>query len=104
MGDSLYDKKVDLAGLSRRLGRKIILPLDLVSYRKQILDIGPETINNYQKFIQSANTIVWNGPAGFIENKKFAKGTEEIAKAIRQLADKNKKPKLPLAAAKPLTR
>ncbi|MEK7574285.1 MAG: phosphoglycerate kinase [Patescibacteria group bacterium] len=94
MGDSLYDKKVDLAGLSRRLGRKIILPLDLVSYRKQILDIGPETINNYQKFIQSANTIVWNGPAGFIENKKFAKGTEEIAKAIRQLADKNKKAKI----------
>ena len=26
--------------------------------------------------------IIWNGPMGYIEVKKFAKGTEELAKAF----------------------
>lgn len=90
MGDSLYDRNADLRELVRGLARKIVLPVDLVIHQKQILDIGPETVKKYQEFIQNANAIIWNGPLGFIENKRFVKGTREIAKAI----SKNKKAKI----------
>ena len=47
-----------------------------------ILDIGPKTINKIKKIIESSNTILWNGPAGYFENPNFANGSYEIAKAI----------------------
>ena len=34
-----------------------------------ILDIGPETIKNIENIIDNSNTILWNGPAGYFENK-----------------------------------
>jgi phosphoglycerate kinase len=48
----------------------------------RILDIGPETIENYNKVILQAGTVVWNGPMGVFEMPNFAKGTFEIAKAV----------------------
>ena len=48
----------------------------------RILDIGPETIENYNKVISQAGTIVWNGPMGVFEMPNFAKGTFEIANAV----------------------
>ena len=48
----------------------------------RILDIGPETIKNYNKVISQAGTIVWNGPMGVFEMLNFAKGTFEIANAV----------------------
>jgi phosphoglycerate kinase len=47
-----------------------------------ILDIGPETIKAFKEQIMQAHTIVWNGPAGVYEYAQFARGTEEIARAI----------------------
>ena len=46
------------------------------------LDIGPKTIELYKQEIEVANTVVWNGPVGVFEVNKFAKGTEEIARAM----------------------
>lgn len=46
------------------------------------LDIGPKTIELYKQEIEVANTVVWNGPVGVFEINKFAKGTEEIARAM----------------------
>jgi phosphoglycerate kinase len=48
----------------------------------RILDIGPETVKAYGKVIESAGTVVWNGPMGVFEFPKFAVGTFGIAKAI----------------------
>jgi phosphoglycerate kinase len=48
----------------------------------RILDIGPETVKAYSKVIESAGTVVWNGPMGVFEFPKFAVGTFGIAKAI----------------------
>jgi len=47
-----------------------------------ILDVGPKTIKNITNIIETSNTVLWNGPAGYFENPDFAKGTYEIAKKI----------------------
>ena len=47
-----------------------------------ILDIGPQTLKNIEKIIDDSNTVMWNGPAGYFENKDFAAGTNFIAKKI----------------------
>ena len=52
-----------------------------------ILDIGPKTIKTINNVIESSNTVLWNGPAGYFENPDFAKGSYEIAKKI---VEKNK--------------
>ncbi|NOQ42715.1 MAG: phosphoglycerate kinase, partial [Desulfuromusa sp.] len=48
------------------------------------LDIGPETIKAYVQQINSAKTVVWNGPMGVFEFDKFAKGTFAIATALAE--------------------
>ncbi len=48
------------------------------------LDIGPKTIAAYTKVLQTAGTIIWNGPMGVFEFPSFAKGTEAIAKAMAE--------------------
>ena len=47
-----------------------------------ILDIGTKTIKTIEDIIDKSNTVLWNGPAGFFENKNFAYGTNCIAKKI----------------------
>jgi phosphoglycerate kinase len=47
-----------------------------------ILDIGPETARRLADQLNSAGTIVWNGPVGVFEFDAFSKGTETIARAI----------------------
>ena len=47
-----------------------------------ILDIGPKTLDKIKKIIESSETVLWNGPAGYFENPNFAIGSYEIAKEI----------------------
>ncbi|MFC1687452.1 phosphoglycerate kinase [Patescibacteria group bacterium] len=53
-----------------------------VKENEKILDIGPDTIKLYEKVLQTAKTIVWNGPMGYFELKEFSKGTDAVAKLI----------------------
>ena len=46
------------------------------------VDIGPATIDEYQKLIADAKTIVWNGPMGVFEVAVFATGTNAVARAV----------------------
>ncbi|UCH89748.1 MAG: phosphoglycerate kinase [Thermoplasmata archaeon] len=48
----------------------------------QIADIGLDTIVNYSEWINEANTIILNGPAGIFELDEFAFGTFELFKAV----------------------
>ena len=47
-----------------------------------ILDIGPKTIESIKYKINHSNTVLWNGPAGYFENKSFMTGTKAIAETI----------------------
>ncbi len=75
--------------------KKVIIPIDWKKDGNKILDIGPETVKLYSKIISDARTIIWNGPMGYFENKKFALGTEKVAKAIL----KNKKARIVIGGA-----
>jgi phosphoglycerate kinase len=50
-----------------------------------ILDIGPKTVKAYAQALRPAKTVVWNGPMGVFEWKKFEAGSFGIAKAIAAL-------------------
>ena len=50
------------------------------------MDIGPKTVKLIVDALKEAKSVVWNGPMGVFEFDAFAKGTEEVAKA---LADSN---------------
>ena len=46
------------------------------------LDIGPDTRKAFASVIETAKTILWNGPAGVFEFDNFAIGSKAIADAI----------------------
>jgi phosphoglycerate kinase len=46
------------------------------------LDIGPATARAYAEVIGRAKTILWNGPMGMFEDKRFAEGTNAVARAV----------------------
>jgi|TARA_B110000211_G_scaffold234618_1_gene305163 phosphoglycerate kinase len=57
---------------------------DPIRENEMILDIGPQTIENIENIIDRSNTVLWNGPAGYFENKNFSIGTLAIAKKISE--------------------
>ncbi len=102
IGLSLFDKDsvafVKKYFIRNKLKSKIILPLDVVVRDKKgcvrvstpgdvkkneaIFDIGPATIGLYAKYINRAQTLVWNGPLGKFEENSFKQGTLSIARLI----------------------
>ncbi len=98
IGKSITDEKsVKIA--KKLLGDKIILPVDFIvgngkkenvrsvsanKIRKNeiIYDVGPETIKLYSKYLNKAQTIIWNGPMGMYEDENFQFGTLSIARAM----------------------
>jgi phosphoglycerate kinase len=81
-------------------GKQLLLPIDNVAADKfdaeantqvvgndipegwMALDIGPKTTELYATAIKGAKTVVWNGPMGCFEMKKFAAGTFGICQAV----------------------
>ena len=106
VGRSLCElDKVDLAkellAKAEERGVKLLLPVDNVVARGfsndaefmtvpsdsmpedwEGLDIGGKTIELFSSTIKSAKTVIWNGPMGVFEFSNFAKGTQEVARAL----------------------
>jgi phosphoglycerate kinase len=91
----------DALEVEKKGGKKLVLPVDLVCARKMeagqqlktvaanavepgwmALDIGPKSVAEFSKHIDSASTIVWNGPMGVAEIADFAKGTKAVGEAV----------------------
>jgi len=49
------------------------------------LDIGPATVKAYSEEVAKAKTILWNGPMGLFEDKRFAEGTFAVARAVAEV-------------------
>jgi phosphoglycerate kinase len=56
--------------------------LNHVAKDDMIMDIGPETVARYVTILDTAKTIIWNGPVGVFEFPQFSYGTRALAIAI----------------------
>lgn len=52
-------------------------------------DIGPATAARYAAVVRSAKTVLWNGPMGMFEDKRFAEGTNVVARAVVDATQQN---------------
>ncbi len=80
IGKSIINNKVSVKKYLNN--RKIILPIDFRIRKEMILDIGPKTIKEIMDLAKKAKFILWNGPMGNFEDKKFARGTEMTARIV----------------------
>ena len=106
VGTSLHE--ADLLDAARRIerimaarGKQLWLPEDVVTADRfaadastavravsavqdgdMILDIGPTARASLARLIETAGTVVWNGPVGVFELAPFAAGTRSLAEAI----------------------
>lgn len=70
----------------QRSGNKVLVrKLSELNPKDKIYDIGPETILQYTKILQTSKTICWNGPLGVFEQKPYRSGTMSIAKIVGSL-------------------
>lgn len=60
----------------------VVKRVDEVTDDDMIFDIGPETALRYGTMMQSAGTVVWNGPVGVFEFDQFGEGTRVLGEAI----------------------
>lgn len=112
IGKSLCEEdRLELAKeLMEKAGDKLVLPVDTVLAEKFAadaahktvavediaadeeglgLDIGAASIELFQKTLEGAKTVVWNGPMGVFEMEAFAKGTIAVCEAIAALEGAN---------------
>jgi phosphoglycerate kinase len=61
--------------------RKEIRVADLPT-KYSIFDIGAKTVENYNRLIGEAKSIVVSGPMGVYEDKEFNYGTKKVLEAI----------------------
>ena len=75
-------------GKLNKKGRAILEPINPrvvsgdIPDETEGFDIGPETAATYAAVIAGAKTILWNGPMGMFEDKRFAEGTNAVAQAL----------------------
>ncbi|HMN36367.1 MAG TPA: phosphoglycerate kinase [Hyphomicrobium sp.] len=67
-----------------------IVAINNVPFDKMILDVGPESIARVNKVLEGCHTVLWNGPMGAFEIRKFATGTFEVAKKVAELTKAGK--------------
>lgn len=102
--NSVYDTDSikDALELLKEYKDKIILPTDFYEYIKycdskdkkycklnsvsndnMVLDIGPNTVKLFSKYIKESNTIFFNGPVGVFEFDNFSYGTKKILEEMK---------------------
>ncbi|WP_309669429.1 phosphoglycerate kinase [Gemmatimonas sp.] len=107
-GNSLVEPdRLEMAkDLLARAGHKLVLPVDAVvapsmdagsaarvvgresiPAGEAMFDIGPASVEQYRTLIESARTVLWNGPMGVFEKPPFDAGTFAVARAMAVATD-----------------
>ena len=102
-GNSLVEPdRLDMAkDLLARAGDKLVLPVDAtiapamdaatqatavpreaIPAGQAMFDIGPVSVTQYRALVESAKTVLWNGPMGVFEKPPFDTGTRGVAEAM----------------------
>ena len=68
-------------GLSPSSRAKIV-DIDSVPEGWMILDIGPKTVKAYGEVLKDAGLVIWSGPMGLFEMKKYRAGNDAILNAV----------------------
>ena len=103
---SMVEKAKSIIDLARASGKSILLPIDFIcaedinniSTKTGInsrnipenlmgLDIGPQSIENFNEALDASSTIIWNGPMGVFEENSFSNGTKLIAHNLVRLVE-----------------
>jgi phosphoglycerate kinase len=61
------------------------LPVQLTPDDGMILDIGSDTLADIAARLETAKTVVWNGPLGAFETPPFDMGTSSVARHVAML-------------------
>ena len=56
--------------------------IDNIEKNEMGLDIGPETLKQYEIILSDAKSVIWNGPLGVYEFDKYKKHTDELLKYV----------------------
>ena len=88
--DSANGKKITLPvdfGVTKAIDSHARNNIDLSQFSDDDIgvDIGKETIKNFQEILSKSKTIFWNGPMGVFEVDEFSLGTKEITNAIAEM-------------------
>ncbi|MDK7947255.1 phosphoglycerate kinase [Staphylococcus warneri] len=103
----LEEDKIDFAKeLLESNGDQIVLPVDAkvakefsndaeitevsiddIPKDQEAMDVGSKTVELFNKELQGAHTVVWNGPMGVFEFSNFAQGTIGVCESIANLKD-----------------
>jgi phosphoglycerate kinase len=105
----LADTAKGIMAFAEKRGCELLLPIDIVVAEQpqpgaaarvrelgaidedeRILDAGPKTVARLCKAMDSAKTLIWNGPLGVFEVPPFDKGTVEAAHHAAALAKAGK--------------
>ena len=91
----LVDEAKKILSDAKNANMKVLLPVDHVALKGEKvvktnfldadmvgLDIGKKTAKMFTEEIKKAGQIVWNGPLGKYEDKRFKNGTLQVAKAV----------------------
>ena len=97
----MADEAKSISDKAASMGCKIILPVDQVCVREfkenapheiitcgsikedqESIDIGSDTISEIEEILETAKTVLWNGPMGVFEMKPFDNGTNKVAQAV----------------------
>ncbi|MDD5766001.1 MAG: phosphoglycerate kinase [Candidatus Marinimicrobia bacterium] len=65
-----------------------VVLIDKIPADKMGVDIGPETSVIFSEIIEKSKTVLWNGPVGVFEIKKFSTGTETVARKLAEITQK----------------
>ena len=76
----VFSTPVDVA--VEQNGKRVELDIRELTKDYEIYDLGPKTIEHYEKIISGAGTVFISGPAGYFEKDGFDFGTKSLLEVI----------------------